>query len=108
MGVDERGTELSEERCENAALVDRYVLPAKRTTMPTRPIFDSLKRNLTPFPATAGEGRGTVNVELLPSADDQKLYQDIQQEIARINPIDPFWQFSSVCGSEVEWRLASL
>ena len=34
--------------------------------------------------ATAGEGRGTVNVELLPSADDQKLYQDIQQEIARI------------------------
>jgi len=34
--------------------------------------------------ATASESMGRVNVELLPSADDQKLYQDIQQEIARI------------------------
>ncbi|MFH2001113.1 MAG: efflux RND transporter permease subunit, partial [Planctomycetota bacterium] len=34
--------------------------------------------------ATASEGRASVRAELLGSADEQKLYQDIQQEIARI------------------------
>jgi len=36
---------------------------------------------------TANEGRGTVNAELLATVDDQKLYQDIQQEIARIRTL---------------------
>jgi len=34
--------------------------------------------------ATASEGSGTVSVELLNESDNQKVYQDIQQEIARI------------------------
>lgn len=34
--------------------------------------------------ATAGEGSGTVSVELLADADQQKVYQDIKQEVDRI------------------------
>jgi multidrug efflux pump subunit AcrB len=34
--------------------------------------------------ATAAEGRGTVNIELLSDTDQQKVYQDIKQEIDRI------------------------
>jgi len=34
--------------------------------------------------ATASEGRGTVNVELLEGADSQKVYQDIKQAVDRI------------------------
>ena len=34
--------------------------------------------------AIAREGAGTIRVELLESADDQKVYQDIKQEIDRI------------------------
>jgi len=40
--------------------------------------------------ATASEGRGTVNVELLADADRQKVYQEIRQAVDRITtfPID--------------------
>ncbi|HDL63983.1 MAG TPA: efflux RND transporter permease subunit, partial [Proteobacteria bacterium] len=34
--------------------------------------------------STAREGFGTVNVELLTGANEQKVYQEIQQEVARI------------------------
>jgi len=34
--------------------------------------------------STANEGSATVNVELLPGSPREKLYQDIQQEIARV------------------------
>lgn len=38
----------------------------------------------------AGEGLGTINVELLSDSDQQKAYQDIRQEVDRINtlPLD--------------------
>ena len=40
--------------------------------------------------STAGEGRGVITVELLSDADQQKAYQDIRQEVDRINtlPLD--------------------
>jgi len=34
--------------------------------------------------ATAAEGRGTINLELLADADQQKVYQEIKQEVDRI------------------------
>lgn len=34
--------------------------------------------------ATAGEGVGSVRIELLPGADQQKIYQDIKQAVDRI------------------------
>ena len=34
--------------------------------------------------ATAREGAGTVNAELLEDADQQRVYQDIKQEIDRV------------------------
>jgi hypothetical protein len=46
------------EPCGRNALVERYTLPLPDsfTTIPTRLIFDSLKRNFTPRPAVAGDG----------------------------------------------------
>jgi multidrug efflux pump subunit AcrB len=40
--------------------------------------------------STSSEGRGVINVELLSDADQQKAYQDIRQEVDRINtlPLD--------------------
>ncbi len=40
--------------------------------------------------STASEGRGVINVELLSGVDQQKVYQDIRQEVDRINtlPLD--------------------
>ncbi len=37
--------------------------------------------------AVAAEGLGTVNIELLEGADDQKVYQDIKQEVDRIRTL---------------------